>query len=251
MYYVRYADDFIIGLQGTRKETQMLLTDLTQWLEANLKLTLHPKKTFIRHFTSESISFLGVRIGPINLNDRPVRLYSTGVRQRTTPRLPMTLDVKALFKRMKDRGFVKFRPADNRYVGIRYSRIQNLDINDIIRYYNAVFRGIWNYYSFVDNSSALNHVWWALQESLAYTISIKGVFQKFGFPTVSKDKVAFWRPDTFANRLKMLAKKSHISVTDMLKNLESSWVYKLTKSSLGKRCLICHTTYKVEMHHVR
>lgn len=261
MYYVRYADDFIIGLQGTRKEAQMLLTSLTQWLEAKLKLTLHPMKTFIRHFASEGIFYLGVRIGPISLTDRPVRLYSTGARQRTTPRLPMTLDVEALFKRMKDRGFVKFRPSDNRHVGIGYSRMQNLDINDIIRYYNAVFRGFWNYYSFVDNSSALNHVWWALQESLAYTISsklrmtgIRGVFQRFGFPTMSEDKVAFWRPATFArdaNRLKKLAKNSSMSFLDMLKNLENSWAYKLTRSNLGRSCVICHTTDKVEMHHVR
>lgn len=110
----------------------------------------------------------------------------------------MTLDVVGLFKRMKDRGFVRFRTSDKRHVGIRYSRMQNRDISDTIRYFNAVFRGYWNYYSFVDNSSALKYVWWAFQESLAYTISsklrmtgIKGVFQKFGFPTASMDKVSF------------------------------------------------------------
>ncbi len=52
MYYVRYADDFIIGMQGHRQEVKKILTDLSEWLKAELKLELHPDKTFIKHFKS-------------------------------------------------------------------------------------------------------------------------------------------------------------------------------------------------------
>ena len=179
----------------------------------------------------------------------------------------MTLDVKALFKRMKGCGFVKFRPSDNKHVGICYSRMQNCEIPVMIHYWNAVFRGIWNYYSFVDNVSTLNSVWWALQESLAYTISrklrqsgIKGVFKRFGYPTKSKqsdgNKVAFWRPVTFARdtyRLKELAQKSRVNQMDVLngQNLDLDGTWKWKGKSVIHSCLICRTIYKVEMHHVR
>ena len=160
MYYVRYADDFIIGMQCNRKEAVSILQNLSSWLMDNLKISLHKDKTAIRHFASQSIKFLGVTIGPIDTSARPVRLYEyeTGKRQRITPRLAICTDIKALFKRLKDRGFVKFSTAKNTYVGIPYSRMQNKDIADIIRYFNTVFRGIWNYYAFTDNSSGLNHI---------------------------------------------------------------------------------------------
>jgi hypothetical protein len=36
-----------------------------------------------------------------------------------------------------------------------------------------------------------------------------------------------------------------------LEMLEKSWAGKLTRSNLGKRCIVCGDVYHVEMHHVR
>ena len=127
----------------------------------------------------------------------------------------MKLNTNKLFKVLRYRGFVKFCRQKHIYVGIAYSRMQNKDLADIIRYYNSVFRGLWNMYCFVDNSSTLNNVWWALQMSLAYTISAKNritgirkVFKKYGYPTKDESgKVQFWKPETFARDPKVLQKK--------------------------------------------
>jgi len=114
----------------------------------------------------------------------------------------MTIDLNGIFKRLRDRGFVKLSTSKGIYKGIAYCRMQNLDVSDFIRYFNSVFRGLWNYYSFVDNSSSLQHVWWALHESLAFTLSrkdrmtgIRKVFQKYGYPIKDQTgKVIYWRP---------------------------------------------------------
>lgn len=262
LYYVRYADDFILGLRGHRSEAVAIKDAISSWLETNLQMSLHPEKTFIRHFASEGVSFLGIRVGPLDKSERPVALYSDGRRKRIVPRLPMTVDLVKLFHRLKNRGFVKFSRPHNRYVGIRYSRIQNLDIPDIIRYFNSVFRGIWNYYSFTDNSSALNHIWWALEQSLAFTLSAKlrltaihKVFKIYGHPIQDKvSGLSFWRPTTFArdpNRLLRLSKESQMSFAAMLQSIEKSWANKMTRTNLGKSCVICQTADQVEMHHVR
>lgn len=142
----------------------------------------------------------------------------------------MNFNTNKQFKNLRDRGFVKFCGQKQIYVGIAYSRMQNLDIADIIRYFNSVFRGLWNYFCFVDNSSTLSNVWWALQKSLAYTISAKNritgirkVFKKYGYPTKDESgKVQFWKPETFARDPKVLQKlrsKSSLTYANLLKNL--------------------------------
>ena len=272
LYYVRYADDFILGVRGHRSEAVAIKDAISSWLQTNLQMSLHPEKTFIRHFATEGTLFLGIRVGPLDTSERPVALYSDGHKKRIVPRLPMTVDLVNLFRRLKNRGFVKFSRPHNRYVGVRYSRMQNLDIPDIIRYFNSVFRGIWNYYSFTDNSSGLKHVWWALEQSLAFTLSgklrltgIHKIFKIYGHPI--KDKVSglfFWRPTTFGrdpNRLLRLSKESQMSFAAMLQSstrigsslqsIETSWASQLTRTNFGKTCVICQTANQVEMHHVR
>jgi hypothetical protein len=144
-------------------------------------LELHPEKTFIRHFSSEGVFFLGVKVGPTIQKNNPIVLKKrVGQKSRVPARLPITLDLPKMFSKLKDRGFVKFDPNLNCYNGIPCSRVQNLDIRDIIKYYNRVFRGIWSYYRFVDNPKRLSQLWWRLQSSLICTISLKNRL-KHGF----------------------------------------------------------------------
>ena len=262
IYYVRYADDFLIGIQGSKEDATIIRKSLDDWLQANLKLILHPKKTKICHFRSENTVFLGICIGPQCTGEQPVVRSKHDRKARITPRLPLTLDVKNLYKRQSDRGFVKYNPSLKKYKGIAYSRLQNQEIADIITYFNAVFRGLWNYYSFVDNSSTLNNIWWVLQESLAFTISrklrlqgIRKVFVKFGYPTSDESgKVKFWKPPTFKRDVSIqrkMRKKNTRSFAELLRTLETSWVNKLSRTNNGKSCIICGSFEKVEIHHVK
>lgn len=56
-YYIRYADDFVI-LSDNRFYLEKLLYDIRNFLKVNLKLDLHPKKVFIKTFSS-GVDFLG------------------------------------------------------------------------------------------------------------------------------------------------------------------------------------------------
>ena len=222
LYYVRYADDFIIAIAGSREDAMKILNSIREWLIYNLKLELHPDNTHIRHFATESVKFLGVYIGPLSApQNRTSTLYSFGQRRRVTSRLAMRVNLVELYKRLKDRGFVYYNQNLRLHKGKALGGLQNLDVTDIITFYNSVFRGIWKFYSFVDNSYSFAKVWWSLQESLAFTLSrkyrltgIKQIFSKFGYPTAKspgRSRVTsrsarrpkfegkqFWRPDTFA-----------------------------------------------------
>lgn len=56
-YYVRYADDFVI-LSENRKELEMLIPTIRDFLKVRLKLDLHPDKVYIKTFAS-GVDFLG------------------------------------------------------------------------------------------------------------------------------------------------------------------------------------------------
>src|SRR3989338_170438 len=50
-YYIRYADDFVF-LSPDRRDLELLIPEISNFLEHRLKLTLHPDKLFIKTFAS-------------------------------------------------------------------------------------------------------------------------------------------------------------------------------------------------------
>lgn len=73
------------------------------------------------------------------------------------------MDTGKVFKRLDTKRFIRKRNAalDGKsleYRGTFKGNLINLDHADIIMYYNSVIRGIYNYYSFVNNTLDLAHV---------------------------------------------------------------------------------------------
>lgn len=84
--YVRYADDWIIGIRGSKRECVEILEKVKVYLSSELKLTLSLEKTVITNASYEAALFLGTRLkrashtshhrsrGPIRRNSREIRL---------------------------------------------------------------------------------------------------------------------------------------------------------------------------------
>lgn len=62
MWYVRYADDWLAGIAGTKKEAEMIKEKAQHYLKHELKLELNGEKTLITHAASEQAKFLGYHI---------------------------------------------------------------------------------------------------------------------------------------------------------------------------------------------
>lgn len=60
--YVRYADDFLVGIQGPRKLAQEIKERIGLFLKTVLKIELSNEKTKITHVTKK-VPFLGYNIG--------------------------------------------------------------------------------------------------------------------------------------------------------------------------------------------
>lgn len=60
--YVRYADDFLIGVSGSLADCEKLRREIAEFLNKELKLDLNLGKTRITHAKTESARFLGHNI---------------------------------------------------------------------------------------------------------------------------------------------------------------------------------------------
>ncbi len=60
--YVRYADDFLLGFIGSKREAEQIKGQLKEWLKQQLNLSLSEEKTLITNATHQPASFLGYQI---------------------------------------------------------------------------------------------------------------------------------------------------------------------------------------------
>ena len=60
--YVRYADDFLLGLTGSKAEAEEIKRQLDQYMKETLKLELSSEKTLITHASTQPARFLGFDI---------------------------------------------------------------------------------------------------------------------------------------------------------------------------------------------
>jgi len=189
--YVRYADDWLIGIAGPRRLAELVKEELATFLSHHLKLTLSPEKTKITHAHDEQAHFLGTDLtigrGGVprvvttrNGTARPIRRRSTG------SEMVMTAPLARLVQKLHTRGFctVTGQPTPKK-AGI------HLEVRQLILLYNSINRGIQNYYRFTDNFSYLSRIQYILKFSLAQTLaakfkcSLRQIFQRFGtIPTI-------------------------------------------------------------------
>lgn len=59
--YIRYADDFLIAIMGSREMVTEIRKRIAEWMRNELKIELSMEKTHITHI-SEGVPFLGYRI---------------------------------------------------------------------------------------------------------------------------------------------------------------------------------------------
>src|SRR5262249_38287483 len=62
LWYVRYADDFLLGYSGPRGEAEQIKFQLEEFLRDSLKLELSEAKTLITHARTEAVRFLDYEI---------------------------------------------------------------------------------------------------------------------------------------------------------------------------------------------
>jgi group II intron reverse transcriptase/maturase len=183
LYYFRYADDFIISVDGTKEDCINLRNQIKEFLSNKINLTLNVEKTKITNAQSESAKFLGYIIHKTTMNKMPIRRDKKGRLSQVVPR-PMTdAPIKEIVEKLIERNYVKRNGNPT-----RNARFINHTLADIINHYRSVERGILNYYSLATNYSRLaGRIHFILKYSCVLTIASKmklrtkkKVFKKYG-----------------------------------------------------------------------
>jgi hypothetical protein len=160
--YVRYADDFLLGFVGPKKEAEEIRRHLGEFLSQELQLTLSKDKTFITHAGDDKAKFLGYELSATRVET----LISQDGRRATNGiihlRMPREV-VQKYQQRFSRRGKVTHR-AD---------LLSDTDYT-IVQRYQAVLKGLYNYYCMAVNvARRMGRVKWILQTSLTKTLASK------------------------------------------------------------------------------
>ena len=263
LQYIRYADDFIIGMIGNKTDAEALKTDLAVFLKEKLGLTLSVEKTKITH-TSECARFLGYDIKVSRSqetkklkNGTKSRVYSAVVKLYTPfdKTMAKLLEVGAI--RIK-----KDTDGKERWKAIHRKKLINRSDIEILSKYNSEVRGLANYYSLACNPIRMAHFSSLMKYSMLKTFAakyrtktskIKARYLKKGIFTVpymtkAGLKECVYYNEGFERRKEPLFGQVDMQATYKKYAKPSSLICKLR----AKTCELCGTTCDdIEIHQVK
>jgi len=254
--YVRYADDWIIAVNGSYTQTKEILRQVTEFC-LSIGLTVSPTKTNITNSYKNKILFLGTYI-----KHAVHRTYSTHIRgylQRNRLALLLTVPVRLIKRKLSEIGVTK----NNR--GISKTMWTPLTLRQIVHNYNTIIRGYINYYSFAQNKGIFAGwlyyiIWDSCLRTIAHKLSLGRrvkVIKRFGSDITIKDYIKQANGQIVIKEMKLFKPSFKINVWDFKGNVKTDipLMYSVEGISLATlndlKCTVCDSSYRVEMHHVR
>ena len=183
--YIRYADDFLIGVIGSKQDCIQIKEDIKQFMADKLKLELSDEKTLITH-ASKHAKFLGYDVFVRKSND--ARRDKNGHLTRSLDhKIVLYVTTETMRKKLLEYDAVKIVKQNGKEVwkpkGRSYMRC--LDDLEIISQYNAEIMGFYNYYSIANNSPVIDSFYHIMEYSMyktyaaKYTTSKKKIIAKY------------------------------------------------------------------------
>lgn len=153
LQYVRYADDFLISVIGSKSECETIKADITQFMREQLKLELSDEKTLITH-AQDKAKFLGYEIF-IRKSDAVKRNKDGVLKRDFNGAVVLTLNSAVIQKKLTEYNALEVRNIDGKDIWWSKPRryMTPMKPEEILAQYNAEIRGLYNYYSLATNVS--------------------------------------------------------------------------------------------------
>jgi len=172
--YTRYADDFLIGVIGSKEDAEQIKQDVKAFLQEKLKLEMSDAKTKITH-TGDRARFLGYDITVSRsqvvkrLANGKVQRCQTGVVKLLVPRekwVAKLLEYQAMKIKINENG-------KERFVALHRGKLVNKSDIEILTTYNAEVRGLYNYYSIANDAFKIGRFGNVMKYSMYKTFACK------------------------------------------------------------------------------
>ncbi len=175
LFYVRYADDFLIGIIGSKQEAEELFREIKTFLNTYLKLEISEEKSGIHH-AKEGTAFLGYVVQNYTSEYRlkvrsPVYTrVGAAVRRNMREKIQLRIPEPQLSEFCHRKGYGNYEQCQPS----RNPKWLHVDDEEILLGYNAEMRGIANYYALATGAKqGLNKLMYLAESSFLKTLANK------------------------------------------------------------------------------
>ena len=265
LVYVRYADDFLIGVIGSKVDAKQVKADVGQFIRQQLHLELSQEKTLITH-GSDFAQFLSFQI-TASTEQNSTRTKAGYIKRSYTGRIKLYVPKEKWLKRLLSYGALRIQYDKNNgnkeiWEPICRSDLRNLDDLEILNQYNAEIRGLYNYYRIAHNATVLNNFLYVMKYSMyktfagKYRTSMRKIIQKY---TKDRDFVITYQGKSGEKSVVFynqgMRRDTHVSATDpdiIGRARENRNYTSLVQRLRGCQCEWCGATdVEIEIHHVK
>lgn len=265
LVYVRYADDFLIGVIGSKEDAKQVKADVGQFIQQQLHLELSQEKTLITH-GSDFAQFLSFQV-TASTEQNSTRTKAGYVKRSYTGRIKLYVPKEKWLKRLLSYGALKIhydKSNGNKEIWepICRSGLRNLDDLEILNQYNAEIRGLYNYYRIAHNATVLNNFLYVMKYSMyktfagKYRTSMRKIIRKY---TKNRDFVITYQGKSDEKSVVFynqgMRRDTHVSTTDpdiIGRARENRNYTSLVQRLRGRQCEWCGATdVEIEIHHVK
>ena len=172
--YIRYADDFLIGVIGSKEDCAKMKEDFTLYMRDKLKLELSEEKTLITN-AQESAKFLGYEIS-IRKSEAMKRNKQGWLKRPFSGRIMLTLPIATVQKKLLELKAMELRVINGKEIWYAMPRnyLTKEDPATICARYTTEIRGLYQYYRIADNISyAGNKFGYIMRYSFCKTLAKK------------------------------------------------------------------------------
>ncbi|WP_134704938.1 reverse transcriptase/maturase family protein [Ammoniphilus sp. YIM 78166] len=260
--YVRYADDFLIGIIGSKKDAMQVKGDISAFLRDTLKLELSQEKTLITN-SRDKARFLGYDIAVSRGNS--YRWKKDGTVQRLhNLKCELYMPHDAWEKKLWDKKVMKLNDKTGKWKPIHRAFLIHNDDLEILETYNSEIRGLYNYYKLAVNVHALDMFKYIMEYSMyktfanKYKSTVRKMLRKYSingefgvrYRTKEGQKIRFFYNQGF-KRQEFNPYKINPGI-DVELNILNMQRTSLIERLLAEKCEWCGTeNVPMHIHHVR
>lgn len=212
LQYVRYCDDFIIGIIGSKEDARKVKEEIGQFIQNRLHLELSNEKTLITKSTNKA-RFLGYDIR-VTHKSNLTKKTKRGIKARNYGgHVMLEVPTELIQKKLIELKSMKIVVQNNTEIWKPIHRGDLTGRNDlsILDQYNGEIRGFCNYYSIANNRSKLHKFRCIMEYSFyrtmacKYRTSVRKIIAKF---RINKDIGVKYQDSKGNERVRILWKGS-------------------------------------------
>ena len=254
LWYVRYADDFLLGYTGPKAEAMKIKQRIAAFLRGELKLELSDEKTLLTHAREDKARFLGYEVHILHADHKHDHRGQRCINGSVGLRVPQSVirDHSAKYMRHGKPMHLPQRLNDSAY--------------GIVALYQAEYAGLVQYYRMAYNLHMLSRLKWIAEQSLTKTLANKfrttrgAIYRRFRgtLKTLKREykviQVNVERPGKRPLAAHFggipLIRNDYVALLDEPSTIWSGRS-EVEQRLLNDKCELCGAEGPVQMHHVR